>query len=210
MAEEYKQLGYDVKIKTEDGSAGKKGLATDLLKDYFNSRKNDKIKFYACGPNPMMIAIAKMAEKHGKIAELSLDHAMCCGVGACYACVIKVKDPDNPASWKYMRTCREGPVFPSNTIFIEHSKSATRNPQSEVDMADLNTKLGSLVLKNPVMTASGTFGYGYEYSDFYPLDKLGAVVVKGISPCPVDGNPMPRHHELKCGLLNAIGLQNPE
>ncbi len=76
-------------------------------------------------------------------------------------------------------------------------------------MADLSTKLGKLTLKNPVMTASGTFGYGYEYADFYPLSKLGAVVVKGISPKPVHGNPMPRHCELQCGLLNAIGLQNP-
>ena len=76
-------------------------------------------------------------------------------------------------------------------------------------MADLSIKLGGLVLKNPVMTASGTFGYGYEYADFFPLDKLGAVVVKGISPKPVHGNPMPRHYELNSGLLNAIGLQNP-
>jgi dihydroorotate dehydrogenase (NAD+) catalytic subunit len=76
-------------------------------------------------------------------------------------------------------------------------------------MADLTTDLGKLIMKNPVMTASGTFGYGYEYSEFYSLSKLGAVVVKGISPYPVPGNPMPRHHELHSGLLNAIGLQNP-
>jgi dihydroorotate dehydrogenase (NAD+) catalytic subunit len=76
-------------------------------------------------------------------------------------------------------------------------------------MADLTTDLGKLILKNPVMTASGTFGYGYEYSEFYPLAKLGAVVVKGISPYPVPGNQMPRYHELHSGLLNAIGLQNP-
>ena len=76
-------------------------------------------------------------------------------------------------------------------------------------MADLTTDLGKLIIKNPVMTASGTFGYGYEYAAFYPLSKLGAVVVKGISPYPVPGNPMPRCHELRSGLLNAIGLQNP-
>jgi len=76
-------------------------------------------------------------------------------------------------------------------------------------MADLTTDLGKLILNNPVMTASGTFGYGYEYSKFYSLDKLGAVVVKGISPSPVNGNPIPRHFELQSGLLNAIGLQNP-
>ena len=81
--------------------------------------------------------------------------------------------------------------------------------KKELLMADLSVDLGCLKLKNPVMTASGTFGYGYEYADFYPLSDLGAVVVKGISPDPVPGNPMPRHVELKCGLINAVGLQNP-
>ncbi|HJO93276.1 MAG TPA: dihydroorotate dehydrogenase [Victivallales bacterium] len=76
-------------------------------------------------------------------------------------------------------------------------------------MADLTTKLGKLILKNPVMTASGTYGYGEEYSEFYPLDTLGAIMVKGISPEPVNGNPMPRVCETSSGMLNAIGLQNP-
>ncbi len=76
-------------------------------------------------------------------------------------------------------------------------------------MADLTTKLGSLTLRNPVMTASGTFGYGMEYADMVPLDKLGAVVVKGVSPGPVHGNPTPRIAEVCSGMLNAIGLQGP-
>ena len=76
-------------------------------------------------------------------------------------------------------------------------------------MADLTTVLGNITLKNPVMTASGTFGYGYEYADLYPLNKLGAVVVKGISAEPVAGNPMPRHAEITSGVINAVGLQNP-
>jgi dihydroorotate dehydrogenase (NAD+) catalytic subunit len=76
-------------------------------------------------------------------------------------------------------------------------------------MADLTTKLGKLELKNPVMTASGTFGYGFEYADFFPLDKLGAVVVKGIRMTPSHGNPTPRVAEVTSGMLNAIGLQGP-
>lgn len=76
-------------------------------------------------------------------------------------------------------------------------------------MSDLTTKLGSLTLKNPVMTASGTFGYGSEYEDFFPISKLGAVVVKGIAPLPVHGNPTPRTAEVTSGMLNAIGLQGP-
>lgn len=76
-------------------------------------------------------------------------------------------------------------------------------------MADLTVNLGKLKLKNPVMTASGTFGYGSEYADLVPLDKLGAVVVKGIAPGPVHGNPTPRIAEVTSGMLNAIGLQGP-
>ena len=76
-------------------------------------------------------------------------------------------------------------------------------------MADLTTKLGPLTLKNPVMTASGTFGYGAEYEEYFPIRKLGAVVVKGIAPWVSNGNPMPRVAEVTSGMLNAIGLQGP-
>jgi dihydroorotate dehydrogenase (NAD+) catalytic subunit len=74
---------------------------------------------------------------------------------------------------------------------------------------DLKVNLGKLKLKNPVMTASGTFGYGKEYSEFIDLNKLGALVVKGISLKPMQGNPTPRICETPSGMLNAIGLQNP-
>ena len=73
---------------------------------------------------------------------------------------------------------------------------------------NLSVTIGHLKLKNPVMTASGTFGYGEEYSEFVDLNKLGAIVVKGISLEPMDGNPPPRICETPCGMLNAIGLQN--
>lgn len=73
---------------------------------------------------------------------------------------------------------------------------------------DLSVSIGHLKLKNPVMTASGTFGYGEEYSEFVDLNMLGAVVVKGISLKPMEGNPSPRICETPCGMLNAIGLQN--
>ena len=76
-------------------------------------------------------------------------------------------------------------------------------------MADLTTNLGKLVLKNPVMTASGTFGYGFEYSQYYDISRLGAVVVKGIRMEPSPGNPTPRIAEVTGGMLNAIGLQGP-
>lgn len=73
---------------------------------------------------------------------------------------------------------------------------------------DLSVRIGSLELKNPVMTASGTFGYGEEYAEFFDLSSLGAVVVKGLSLLPKEGNPPPRIVETASGMLNAIGLQN--
>jgi len=73
---------------------------------------------------------------------------------------------------------------------------------------DISVKIGSLELKNPVMTASGTFGYGEEYAEFLDLSRLGAVVVKGLSLMPKEGNPPPRIVETASGMLNAIGLQN--
>lgn len=75
----------------------------------------------------------------------------------------------------------------------------------------MNTKvkLAGVELKNPVMTASGTFGSGMEYSEFVDLNKLGAVVTKGVANIPWEGNPVPRVAETYGGMLNAIGLQNP-
>jgi len=73
---------------------------------------------------------------------------------------------------------------------------------------DLRVEIGGLRLRNPVMTASGTFGYGKEFSHLVNLHRLGAVVVKGISLEPRPGNPPPRVVETSCGMLNAIGLEN--
>lgn len=75
-------------------------------------------------------------------------------------------------------------------------------------VTDLSVTIGKLTLKNPVMTASGTFGYGEEYSEFLDLSSLGAVVVKGLSLLPRPGNPPPRVVETPAGMLNAIGLEN--
>ena len=75
----------------------------------------------------------------------------------------------------------------------------------------MNTKvtIAGVEFKNPVMTASGTFGSGMEYSQFVDLNRLGAVVTKGVSNVPWTGNPTPRVAEVYGGMLNAIGLQNP-
>lgn len=75
-------------------------------------------------------------------------------------------------------------------------------------MVDLSVKLGDITLANPVMTASGTFGYGTEFADFMDLSDLGAIIVKGTTLEPRTGNPYPRMAETPSGMLNAVGLQN--
>lgn len=75
-------------------------------------------------------------------------------------------------------------------------------------MADLRVKIGTLELRNPVMTASGTFGYGREYDSLVDLSRLGGIIVKGTTLEPRQGNPYPRMAETPSGMLNAVGLQN--
>ena len=75
-------------------------------------------------------------------------------------------------------------------------------------MANLSVKINRLSLKNPVMTASGTFGYGLEYADFVPLEELGGIIVKGTTLEPRQGNDYPRMAETAQGMLNCVGLQN--
>jgi len=75
-------------------------------------------------------------------------------------------------------------------------------------MADLNVKINNLSLKNPVMTASGTFGYGTEFADFVPLEEIGGIIVKGTTLYAREGNDYPRMVETASGMLNCVGLQN--
>jgi len=79
---------------------------------------------------------------------------------------------------------------------------STRNP-------NLSVRIGNIRLKNPVIVASGTFGFAEEYEDFFDLSRLGAIVTKGISLKPMQGNPPPRIYETEGGIINSIGLQNP-
>ena len=75
-------------------------------------------------------------------------------------------------------------------------------------MADLSVNIGKLAMKNPVMTASGTFGYGLEFQDFVNLEEIGGIIVKGTTLHHREGNPYPRMAETPMGMLNAVGLQN--
>ncbi len=82
------------------------------------------------------------------------------------------------------------------------------SPNTSSGASDLRVRIGAIELKNPIIAASGTFGYGIEFEDIVHLDRLGGLVVKGLSVEPMTGNPPPRLYETAAGMLNAIGLQN--
>lgn len=118
LVEEFKNTGFKVEISTEDGSAGHRGLVTELLRQLIQNNSDEKFRFYGCGPDAMLMEMGKILLAHKLDGELSLDHVMCCGIGACFTCVIKVKD-DNPEGWRYARTCKEGPVFKASEVYYE-------------------------------------------------------------------------------------------
>ena len=74
---------------------------------------------YGCGPTPMLMALGRIAVGNNWKCYLSLDEHMCCGIGACFACVVKMKDPSSPGGWRYSRTCKEGPVYSADEVYYE-------------------------------------------------------------------------------------------
>ncbi|OGV45277.1 MAG: hypothetical protein A2017_08725 [Lentisphaerae bacterium GWF2_44_16] len=118
LTKEFSDIPFELRTATEDGSTGDKCLVTDLLETIIREKSAKKLRFYGCGPHGMLMAMGKILIENGLDGELSLDHLMCCGVGACFACVVKVK-ADNEDGWRYARTCKEGPVFNASSIYYE-------------------------------------------------------------------------------------------
>jgi dihydroorotate dehydrogenase electron transfer subunit len=117
---EFRALGWDVRVTTEDGSYGEQGLVTQpLLAELQRTAPGGGRKLFACGPTAMLKAVGKIAEERKVPAELSMDEHMCCGVGVCLTCVVPVKTADG---WEYQRTCTEGPVFDSREVLWEVPK----------------------------------------------------------------------------------------
>ena len=119
LVEEFEKLGFEVKIATNDGSVGHKGFVTELLPGVLEGRDPSKCRIYGCGPTPMLLALGKLSMDLGVCpqTELSLDQHMCCGVGACFACVVKVKDESNADGWRFSRSCKEGPVYNATEVY---------------------------------------------------------------------------------------------
>jgi dihydroorotate dehydrogenase electron transfer subunit len=115
---DFKKTGARVVVSTEDGSAGVRGLATDLLEqamDALAPQAAAHLALYACGPLPMLQRVAAMARERGVSCQVSLESTMACGVGACLGCSVPVRNGRGRAA-SYQRVCREGPVFDSAII----------------------------------------------------------------------------------------------
>lgn len=111
--DDFAAAGVDVRISTDDGSAGHRGLVTDLLRTIV-ADTHGRCSVVCCGPEPMMHAVANITSPRGIPCLVSLESPMACGLGICFSCVARVRQPDG--RWDYRRTCIEGPVFPADAI----------------------------------------------------------------------------------------------
>jgi dihydroorotate dehydrogenase electron transfer subunit len=111
--EEFERLGVEMHLATDDGSRGHHGLVTDLL-DRVLKVGSGKTTVVCCGPEKMMEAVAHIAQQANVPCQVSLETPMACGIGICFTCVAKVRQPGG--GWDYKRTCVEGPVFEAELI----------------------------------------------------------------------------------------------
>lgn len=117
--DDFRGLGLDVRLSTDDGTAGHQGLVTDLLRGVLDeepaaSAGRPATQIVVCGPERMIEAVAHVARERNTACRVSLETPMACGIGICFSCVTKVKDASG--EWDYRRTCVEGPVFDAETI----------------------------------------------------------------------------------------------
>ena len=114
--DDFEATGLDLRIATDDGSRGHRGLVTDLLPELL-AEDPAETHVVCCGPHPMMAAVSRVAQQHGVSCEVSLEEPMACGIGICFTCVAMIHQEDGTCDYK--RTCVEGPVFPAGKVAWE-------------------------------------------------------------------------------------------
>jgi dihydroorotate dehydrogenase electron transfer subunit len=114
--DDFRRIGVDVHLSTDDGTAGHHGLVTDLVEPLIR-RTPRECRIACCGPEPMMKAVAELAHRLRIPCQVSLETPMSCGIGICFSCVAKIRDASG--GWDYRRTCVEGPVFDAETVDFE-------------------------------------------------------------------------------------------
>jgi dihydroorotate dehydrogenase electron transfer subunit len=105
----FESRGVMIEVSTEDGSKGVRGRITVPLERALTSRGDENVRIFACGPEPMLEAVARVAEKHKRPCEVSVERVMGCGMGGCYSCVVPVRDAGG--GQHFVRSCIGGPVF---------------------------------------------------------------------------------------------------
>jgi len=112
---DFESTGMEVRISTDDGSAGHHGLVTEELQGLLAGRGlEESTRIVCCGPEPMMEAVSQLAADFDVPCQVSLETPMACGIGICFSCVAKVRDTDG--NWDYKRTCVDGPIFDAEQI----------------------------------------------------------------------------------------------
>lgn len=112
--DEFARSSIPVAITTDDGTCGVRGRVTDLLERHLGSTPAGVV--YACGPEPMLKAVARTCGERGVRCELALERVMGCGMGTCQSCVVPVRDPAREVGWRYALCCTDGPVFSAEQI----------------------------------------------------------------------------------------------
>lgn len=188
-------------ITTDDGSVGIHGMVTAALTS--DTIKNEGYSaIYACGPAPMLAYIQKIAKEAGVKCFLSIEKKMLCGAGACLGCTVHTKEGNR-------RVCKDGPVFNAEILEFEKPVCAKKNPLPQDIEPNLTVEIAGIKFKNPVIAASGTFGFGQNYRGFFDVSKLGGISSKGLTLDPKKGNSGERVIEVSSGDINSIGLENP-
>jgi dihydroorotate dehydrogenase subfamily 1 len=217
----------EVRLASEDGHVGHRGYVTDLLAQMLEGDDARSATVYACGPPPMLDAVADMCSEANVPCELAMESPMACGYGACFGCAVPRGDGT------YARLCVEGPVVgggrggSSSGCWVFRQESSRhlgrisgekqdaapsgRPPTSPVT-AGASVEFCGIELAHPVINASGTFDaiaarrvYGDELLECFPFS---AFVSKTITPEPRAGNEPQRIWETPAGMINSIGLPN--
>ena len=186
-------------VTTEDGSVGIQGMVTAVFDE--KTAKNYSA-VYACGPAPMLAYIQKVCAQAGVRSWLSVENRMACGMGACLGCTVETTEGNR-------RCCKDGPVFDGAKLKFSQPKARAMANLGLNGEQDLSVEIAGVRFKNPVIAASGTFGYGTEYSTLVDVNALGGICSKGLTLEPRAGNGGVRLVETPSGLINSIGLENP-
>jgi dihydroorotate dehydrogenase (NAD+) catalytic subunit len=206
----------EIKLASDDGYRGHHGYVTDLLATMLEGDDARSAAVYACGPPPMLDAVADLCLDRNVPCELAMESPMACGFGACFGCAVPCGDGT------YLRLCVDGPVvrpLPGGGVeggTAPEDASATGggggSPAATGPAGPTATEFCGIELEHPVINASGTFDaiaarrvYGDELLERFPFS---AFVSKTITPEPRTGNEPQRIWETPAGMINSIGLPN--